>query len=167
MPLMIVHYGTLSEGFELTKTTTIGRSAECDLVLNVDRISRRHARIQVASGRLVIEDLNSHNGTRVNGQRIVRPRLLQPGDEIHLSKKLRLTYADQSAARRYWRRQRGPKSIAFRCPGCRALLKAAPSYAGKKGRCPTCGRRFLVPRAGAGTAQPLGVTPPVTGSPAP
>ena len=160
MPLMVVHYGTLSEGFELTKTTTIGRSAECDLVINIDRVSRRHARIQVSSGRLVIEDLGSRNGTWVNGQRIVRPRVLQPGDEIHLSKKIRLTYADQSEASRYRRRQRGPRSIVFRCPGCGAVLKAAPSYAGTKGRCPACGTRSLVPRAGADTAQPL-ATPPL------
>jgi FhaA, N-terminal domain/FHA domain len=46
---------------------TIGRGSENDLVLGDPRVSRRHARIQVRGGRLVLSDLDSRNGTRVNG----------------------------------------------------------------------------------------------------
>src|SRR3954447_13604087 len=46
-------------------------------------ISRRHARFRRApDGRIVVEDLNSTNGTLVNGQRIAGPRVLAPGDRI-------------------------------------------------------------------------------------
>ncbi len=46
---------------------TIGRGSGNDLVLGDPRVSRRHARIQVRGGRLVLSDLGSRNGTRVNG----------------------------------------------------------------------------------------------------
>lgn len=46
---------------------TIGRGPENDLVLGDPRVSRRHARIQTRQGRLVLSDLASRNGTRVNG----------------------------------------------------------------------------------------------------
>jgi hypothetical protein len=50
-------------------------------------ISRRHARFQqTAYGQVVVEDLGSTNGTHVNGQRLVGPHLLAPGDQITLGK---------------------------------------------------------------------------------
>ncbi len=59
----------------------IGRADTCDIVLNSKEVSRRHSRISFENGRYVIEDLNSTNGTEVNGQRIER-QILQHGDEI-------------------------------------------------------------------------------------
>jgi pSer/pThr/pTyr-binding forkhead associated (FHA) protein len=49
---------------------TIGRVAPCDLVLEGAEISRRHCRIEVAGERICITDLNSTNGTFVDGKRI-------------------------------------------------------------------------------------------------
>jgi pSer/pThr/pTyr-binding forkhead associated (FHA) protein len=64
---------------------TIGRSAHAgnDLVLAEDgMVSRRHARIELdADGRFTLYDLDTTNGTRVNGRRIDN-RLLHDGDEI-------------------------------------------------------------------------------------
>lgn len=61
--------------------TTIGRDPSNDLVLDVGDVSRHHARLELADGELRVVDLDSTNGTRVNGQP-VRTALLRPGDEV-------------------------------------------------------------------------------------
>jgi len=62
----------------------IGRVAECDLTLNSRKASRRHAEVRYEGEQVLIEDLGSTNGTFVNGERLRRPRVLQPGDRIHI-----------------------------------------------------------------------------------
>jgi DNA-binding winged helix-turn-helix (wHTH) protein len=61
-----------------------GRDAECSLVIDGTTVSRRHARITVTSGAATIEDLDSTNGTHVNGTRISVPTRLAAGDEVAL-----------------------------------------------------------------------------------
>jgi DNA-binding winged helix-turn-helix (wHTH) protein len=61
-----------------------GRDAECALVVEASTVSRRHARITVASGAATIEDLDSTNGTHVKGVRISGPTRLGAGDELAL-----------------------------------------------------------------------------------
>jgi DNA-binding winged helix-turn-helix (wHTH) protein len=61
-----------------------GRDAECSLVIDADTVSRRHARITVVSGTATIEDLDSTNGTHVNGTRIAAPTRIAPGSEVAL-----------------------------------------------------------------------------------
>jgi DNA-binding winged helix-turn-helix (wHTH) protein len=70
---------SLAEG-----TTTIGRSLECDVTLPSTTVSRCHARVVLAAGRVTLEDLQSKNGTFVNGTRIERPTALADGDQIRL-----------------------------------------------------------------------------------
>lgn len=48
----------------------LGRHRDCDVVLPADSVSRRHARIVVTKDRVFVEDLNSSNGTFVNGVRV-------------------------------------------------------------------------------------------------
>ena len=57
-----------------------------DAVLDRRSVSRRHARLTDHEGRLCVEDLNSTNGTRVNGRRLepFAPRVLAPGDAVAL-----------------------------------------------------------------------------------
>ncbi len=62
---------------------TIGRAADADVVVNDPLVSRRHARLAPRSGRLVLTDLGSTNGTIVNGQ-AVRESVVGPGDRIQL-----------------------------------------------------------------------------------
>jgi hypothetical protein len=64
----------------------IGRSVECDLVLEDTGVSRRHARIVVGDGGTRIVDLGSANGTLVNGRRISGEVPLSHGDVIMLGR---------------------------------------------------------------------------------
>ena len=60
---------------------SIGRSGAA-LPLTDQTISRAHAELTPDDGKWFINDLDSANGTFVNGQRVTRPRLLQPGDQV-------------------------------------------------------------------------------------
>lgn len=66
--------------FEVSGDTIVGRSKQADLCLQEGFVSRRHARLWLESGRLMVEDLGSANGTFVNGERLTRPARLAPGD---------------------------------------------------------------------------------------
>ena len=59
----------------------IGRHPECDIRLNLPKISRRHCCVALAYERVMIRDLGSRNGLRVNG-RLVEEAQLHPGDEV-------------------------------------------------------------------------------------
>jgi len=59
----------------------LGRSRECDVVLTSDAVSRRHARLVFRDGHWMVCDLDSRNGTSVNGVRVGRCRL-RPGDRM-------------------------------------------------------------------------------------
>lgn len=61
----------------------VGRHLDCDVVVDDRTVSRRHARLRFRDGHWVLRDLDSTNGTRVNGTSVVRCRLL-PGDELTL-----------------------------------------------------------------------------------
>lgn len=61
----------------------IGRSASCDLVLNDQKVSRRHALLELAGQDLTITDQDSRNGVRVAGQRVHSTRL-RHGDVVTL-----------------------------------------------------------------------------------
>ncbi|MEW8437518.1 MAG: FHA domain-containing protein [Candidatus Thiodiazotropha taylori] len=75
----------------------IGRSSrECEFIVDHDSVSRRHARLMLEGMQIVLEDLGSANGTRVNGQeiRIGEKRNLQDGSQIELGQvKLRFASA--------------------------------------------------------------------------
>lgn len=64
---------------------SVGREDENTIQLNDDRISRFHAKIQDSSGRVILTDLASTNGTRVNGHWI-QMRILQIGDVISVGR---------------------------------------------------------------------------------
>lgn len=71
---------------------TMGRGADCDVVVTDHSMSRHHARITEAGGTWTVEDLGARNGTFVNGERITAPRELTPGDTIKMGATLvRLT----------------------------------------------------------------------------
>lgn len=63
----------------------IGRSSEADLPLADRFLSRRHARLFRDRGRFLVEDLDSHNGTFLNDERVTDPSEVRPGDVVRLS----------------------------------------------------------------------------------
>jgi chromosome segregation ATPase len=69
----------------LGERTRIGRSADNDMQVDITSVSRHHALILAEPTRTVIEDLNSTNGVRVNGQRVSR-EALRDGDMVAIGK---------------------------------------------------------------------------------
>ena len=59
----------------------VGRHPECDIQIDSRKISRRHCCIAQVDDYLVVRDLDSTNGVRINGVRVVEGKLL-PGDEL-------------------------------------------------------------------------------------
>ncbi len=62
-------------------TLTLGRSHDCDIVIDNSGVSKRHAKISLKNNMLTLEDLKSRNGTFINGLRI-RQKNIQSGDKI-------------------------------------------------------------------------------------
>jgi hypothetical protein len=68
---------------ELSNTRyTIGRQTTCDIVISDNNVSRVHAELRFSNNTWSIEDRGSTNGTRINGNLIVEPTQLTPGDAI-------------------------------------------------------------------------------------
>ncbi len=79
---------------------TIGREEGNGLRLNDERISRYHAKVQHEDGDVIITDLESTNGTRVNGT-TVQIRRLRPGDQVSVGRSMLLFGTmEEIAARR-------------------------------------------------------------------
>ena len=60
-----------------------GRHEECDVQLNSKKVSRRHCCVAQVNDYLVVRDLGSTNGVRINGQRVAEGKLA-PGDELQI-----------------------------------------------------------------------------------
>jgi Protein of unknown function (DUF3662)/FHA domain len=67
---------------------TLGRSRDCDIVVDDANVSRQHAELRPRGGGWVLSDLGSTNGTRLNGRAIQAPEVVRPGDEIELGASL-------------------------------------------------------------------------------
>ncbi len=63
---------------------TIGRSRQCELMLDDPNVSRTHAEVRARGGSWVLTDLGSTNGSRLNGHRVEGSEVLKPGDKIEL-----------------------------------------------------------------------------------
>src|SRR3954462_7385023 len=66
--LVIDGASSLIVGLPATGTVSIGRAPECEIRVAHVACSRRHAQLHLDDGALILEDLGSHNGTRVNGE---------------------------------------------------------------------------------------------------
>jgi pSer/pThr/pTyr-binding forkhead associated (FHA) protein len=79
---------------DLPTPVTIGREEGNVLRLNDERVSRFHAKVQFDNGEVIITDLDSTNGTRVNGN-VVQIRRLRPGDRVHIGRSILLFGSEQ------------------------------------------------------------------------
>ena len=87
MPKLIMLIdGVVSREIELTKDrTTMGRRPYNDVVIDNLAVSGEHAVLQIEADEVYLEDLNSTNGTYVNGK-IVRKQRLRDGDMVEFGK---------------------------------------------------------------------------------
>ena len=63
---------------------TIGRQEGNTIRLTERNVSRRHARLVKQNGHVLIEDLGSYNGVRVNGEKITAPTRIKEGDLVEI-----------------------------------------------------------------------------------
>lgn len=74
--------------------TTIGRWEDNQVMVDDRWVSRHHAQIELQGQQYTIRDLDSKNGTLVNGQRIAGPAVLSDGDQIQVTPLITLTFVD-------------------------------------------------------------------------
>jgi pSer/pThr/pTyr-binding forkhead associated (FHA) protein len=75
------HTALANRVFPLKELNVIGRASECDISLAAAHLSRRHAQLQIIDGMLFVKDLDSANGTFLNGKRVAEARVKR-GDEL-------------------------------------------------------------------------------------
>lgn len=85
---------------DLATPVTIGREEGNAIQLNDERISRFHVKIQEDDGRLVVTDLDSTNGTRINGN-VCNLKILRYGDTISVGRSVLLVGSSEQVAAWY------------------------------------------------------------------
>ena len=89
--------------------TVVGRHRGCDARLDSSRVSRRHCCLALGVGEVLVRDLGSTNGTRVNGRRI-EEGVLRPGDVLGIAHlRFRLVLSDPAGASPPGDAPRGPE----------------------------------------------------------
>lgn len=98
MPKMIVSIdGVVIKEVQLTKDrTTLGRRPYNDIVIDNLAVSGEHAVLQMTGNEVYLEDLNSTNGTYVNGK-AVKKQLLQNNDTVEIGK-YKIKYINEAAS---------------------------------------------------------------------
>lgn len=102
----------------------LGRSRDSDVVVRDATVSRAHALLAVAGGRVRVQDLGSSNGTLVNGERVREETELAAGDQLRLGR-VRMTLGRAAAG--------GASVAATSCPGCGSAVDPGAA------ECPRCG----------------------------
>jgi FHA domain-containing protein/uncharacterized protein DUF1707 len=76
---------------------TIGRTQDCDLRIADLSVSRRHAQLKRGEDGWLLSDMDSHNGTRVNGWLVREPVPVKPGDVLQFGSAMFVIRADPPA----------------------------------------------------------------------
>jgi hypothetical protein len=86
-PVLVVRDGELAgQRWAIdTDEFLIGRGHDCDLVLPERQVSRHHLKILRNNGRFSLQDLDSKNGTHLNGRQVQGTVPIQDGDEIQIA----------------------------------------------------------------------------------
>ena len=74
--------GAPPQKLRLTGEILIGREVDCAVVLNDDLVSRHHARVSLQGNVVALKDLNSTNGTTLEGARLTKEMVLRPGQSF-------------------------------------------------------------------------------------
>ncbi|RMF37877.1 MAG: FHA domain-containing protein [Chloroflexi bacterium] len=99
VPVLVAHEGMLAgQRWPIDREAiTIGRGADCDIILPERQVSRHHARIERRNEGYYLVDLGSKNGTYVNGEEVHAPYRLQDGDEIQIALCVKLAFVGAEA----------------------------------------------------------------------
>ena len=96
--LTVLTGGATGQVHKLSRGDTIlGRAPNVELKLPDDGVSRQHARVRIDTDQMWIHDLDSRNGTYVNGERVETPLRLHEGDKIQIGRTtvLRFSFHDE------------------------------------------------------------------------
>ncbi len=99
-PVLIIHEGEKAgQRWTIHEDELIaGRGVECDLVLPERQVSREHIRIYRSGDTYYLEDLDSKNGTWVNGKQLQAATVpLKDGDEIQIAMAVKITFVGSAA----------------------------------------------------------------------
>lgn len=135
--------------FELTKEVTlVGRDVTNDIPLGDPEVSRQHARLTSTPGGYVVEDLGSTNGSFVNGERLVAPRVLSHGDLLGFGENVTLIFegagpvAAATVMGEAAKHGAPPSPAAYQAPPAQPAAPAAPPIQAVE---PEEGRRGSLP----------------------
>ena len=98
--LLVTEGNSPRSRWELRKSPLIiGRGEDCDIIVNDRQVSRHHSQINMVENGYQIKDLDSKNGTYVNGYQLAKAeeKLLQDGDQLGIALSTRLVFVDAGA----------------------------------------------------------------------
>lgn len=134
----------------------VGRSRDCDVVIDEVSVSARHARLSWANKRIRVEDLGSANGTFVGDER-TRDTTVRPGDDLRFGRAA-MPWSDPQL--RAFLRAGGGETVEARnipgrrfvCGSCGARGVMPANFGGGVLRCGRCAQRLVVdkPKRGWG-----------------
>jgi pSer/pThr/pTyr-binding forkhead associated (FHA) protein len=85
-PLLVAQSGPLNgQRWPVKNRLVIGRGPMCDIVIADRQVSRQHAQLSATARGIILEDLNSKNGTLYNGQTIEDPVILEDGGLVQIA----------------------------------------------------------------------------------
>ncbi len=159
---VLINEGEPYDRIELGQEFSIGRSRSCDLVLDDQASSGKHAVIRASDDVFVLSDQKSTNGTFVNGGRILMPTQLRQDDVIRFGTTI-YRFVNEAEVEVFDKTQMLPVATApiakseipglapRSCKGCDVELPDSADY------CITCGEKSISPSTGE-MKQPKGVS---------
>jgi hypothetical protein len=98
-PILIIHSDKVSEAQKtlVKDSTIIGRGEDCDVVIPERQVSRQHIRIYHEGESWIIQDLESRNGTWINGHKLTGEQRLYDDDEINLALAVKIKFVGSGA----------------------------------------------------------------------
>ena len=155
MPKMIVSIdGVVIKEVQLTKDrTSLGRRPYNDIVIDNLAVSGEHAVLQTSGNDVYLEDLNSTNGTYVNGKAI-KKQLLQNSDTVEIGK-YKIKYVNEAAGASF------EKSTAVKADGA-VVQSASEAVAAPSGAAPAVSSAAIKVMSGAAAGREVTLVKVVT-----
>jgi predicted component of type VI protein secretion system len=97
VPKLILEYGGERRELKVGGPVTIGRAPTATLQINHNTLSREHTQFFLQGGQLFVRDMESKNGTYVNGQLVKQAQALRHGDRVQVGPAVVATVVLESA----------------------------------------------------------------------